>query len=112
MCFATQAPFLTSCPSPCHKPLAGLSQTTLLLYNNVLALPLMAAFMLLATNEAAGVLSYPQVKAGRSKAGLQRGRASCKSKQAQGIHGKGVAQLMPSWVSVCSRSCHFETALP
>lgn len=39
----------------------GMNQSTLLLYNNVLALPLMAAFMLLATNEAAEVVRYPQL---------------------------------------------------
>lgn len=39
-----------------------MSQNTLLLYNNVLALPLMAAFMLLATNEAAEVAHYPQAR--------------------------------------------------
>ena len=39
-----------------------MNQSTLLLYNNVLALPLMAAFMLLATNEAAEVVRYPQVR--------------------------------------------------
>ena len=38
-----------------------MAQNTLLLYNNVLALPLMAAFLLLATNEAAEVVKFPQV---------------------------------------------------
>ncbi|KAI7842780.1 hypothetical protein COHA_003526 [Chlorella ohadii] len=39
----------------------GLDQNTLLYFNNVLALPLMAGFMLLATNEAAEVARYPQL---------------------------------------------------
>jgi hypothetical protein len=49
---------------PARNPLlcAGLNQSSLLLYNNVLALPLMAAFLLLATNEAAEVATYPQVR--------------------------------------------------
>ena len=56
-----------SCPAalpPALPPaplLVGLAQNTLLLYNNVLALPLMAAFLLLATNEAAEVVKFPQV---------------------------------------------------
>jgi hypothetical protein len=41
---------------------AGMNQSTLLLYNNVLALPLMAAYLLLATNEVEEVMAYPQVK--------------------------------------------------
>lgn len=44
----------------CLSCAAGLDQNTLLLYNNVLALPLMTAFMLLATSEAAEVAQYPQ----------------------------------------------------
>ena len=38
-----------------------LASNTLLLYNNVLALPLMAALLLLATNEAAEVVRFPKV---------------------------------------------------
>lgn len=60
MCVASTAAYLLLIRK--LQESTGLSQTTLLLYNNVLALPLMAAFMLLATNEAAGVLSYPQLR--------------------------------------------------
>ena len=40
---------------------AGLEQNTLLLYNNVLALPLMAGFLLLGTREVAEVARYPRL---------------------------------------------------
>ena len=47
-------------PASSPTPAVGMDQNTLLYYNNVLALPLMAGFMLLATNEAAEVAQYPQ----------------------------------------------------
>lgn len=40
---------------------AGLTQAGLLFYNNVLALPMMAGYMLLATNEAQQALRLPQI---------------------------------------------------
>lgn len=40
---------------------AGMSQHTLLLYNNVLALPLMVAVLVLGTDELAGVAAYPRL---------------------------------------------------
>lgn len=39
---------------------AGMGQSTLLLYNTLLTLPLMAAYLVLGTNELAGVAAYPQ----------------------------------------------------
>ncbi|KAL6766751.1 hypothetical protein ACKKBG_A37200 [Auxenochlorella protothecoides x Auxenochlorella symbiontica] len=39
----------------------GMNQHTLLLYNNVLALPLMLGMLLLGTNELAGVAAYPRL---------------------------------------------------
>ena len=57
---------LRSCSAPERHAVpapAGMNQSTLLLYNNVLALPLMAAWLLLATGEVAQVASYPQVGA-------------------------------------------------
>ena len=49
---------------------AGLEQNTLLLYNNVLALPLMAGFLLLGTHEAAEVVRYPRLWSPSSQAFL------------------------------------------
>ena len=40
---------------------AGLSQSALLFYNNVLALPVMTSFMLTTTNEIRDVAHYPQI---------------------------------------------------
>ena len=40
---------------------AGLSQSALLFYNNVLALPVMTSFMLMTTNEIRDVAHYPQI---------------------------------------------------
>ncbi len=39
----------------------GLSQNALLFYNNLLALPIMLAYLLLATDELQNVLQYPQL---------------------------------------------------
>lgn len=39
-----------------------MNQSTLLLYNNVLALPLMAAFTLGATSEVTDVVAFPQLR--------------------------------------------------
>lgn len=44
---------------PSHR--SGLDQYSLLLYNNLLALPLMASYLLLATNELAGAAAYPRL---------------------------------------------------
>ena len=41
--------------------LTGLSQSALLFYNNVLALPVMTSFMLTTTNEIRDVAHYPQI---------------------------------------------------
>ena len=49
-----------------------MSQNTLLLYNNLLALPLMAAFLLLGTGEARQVATYPQARWGRLEGGAGR----------------------------------------
>lgn len=43
------------------KDSTGMSQGSLLFYNNVLALPLMAAFLVLGTNELEGVLAFPRL---------------------------------------------------
>ena len=40
---------------------AGLSQSALLFYNNVLALPVMTTFMLTTTDEIRDVAHYPQI---------------------------------------------------
>ena len=40
---------------------AGLSQSALLFYNNVLALPVMTSFMLTTTDEIRDVAHYPQI---------------------------------------------------
>lgn len=47
------------CETSLLYPRAGCNQATLLFYNNILALPLMAGYMLLATREALDVVSYP-----------------------------------------------------
>jgi hypothetical protein len=41
--------------------LAGLSQSALLFYNNVLALPVMTSFMLTTTTEIRDVAHFPQI---------------------------------------------------
>ena len=40
---------------------AGLSDSSLLYHNNVLSLPIMASYMLVATNEVQTVREYPQL---------------------------------------------------
>ena len=40
---------------------AGLSESSLLYHNNVLSLPIMASYMLIATNEVQPVREYPQL---------------------------------------------------
>ena len=45
----------------CIDKRAGLSQSALLFYNNVLALPVMTCFMLMTTNEIRDVAHYPQI---------------------------------------------------
>jgi len=77
--------------------LTGMSSDPLLLYNNGLALPLMAAFMLLATNEAAEVAHYPQARRGadRSSSGLvlllHRANLPCSPRVGQ----------IPAWTAPC-----------
>lgn len=44
-----------------HSPCSGLSQSALLLYNNVLALPLMLG-MLLTSRELTSVWRYPRLR--------------------------------------------------
>lgn len=51
---------MTVTPAPRLAP-AGMNQHTLLLYNNLLALPLMLAFLVLGTDEVAGVAAYPRL---------------------------------------------------
>lgn len=46
------------CPVRCCS---GLSQSALLFYNNVLALPVMTSFMLTTTNELRDVAVFPQI---------------------------------------------------
>ena len=60
-------------------PFAGLDQNTLLYFNTVLALPLMAGFMLLATNEAAEVARYPQASLAPSHADMLCWLPSCRA---------------------------------
>lgn len=45
----------------CFIQCAGLSESSLLYHNNVLSLPIMASYMLIATNEVQTVQQYPQL---------------------------------------------------
>lgn len=49
-------------PNPPPPEPAGLNQHALLFYNNLISLPLMAAFFFLATDEPAGVAAAPQLR--------------------------------------------------
>lgn len=56
----THPPTHTCLRLPC-PPFAGLPQNTLLLYNSILALPLMVVHTMVGTNELQGVAAYPDL---------------------------------------------------